>query len=199
MKHILFDVDGTLLDSREAFCGSLERALHRYSISHGDISIYFTCTLAQFVADFDIKDPSFLPEWNADYVASLVRAPLFDGVEDMLRRLHEAGVPMGVVTSRLHNIALTGLAEKGLGDCFVEVVASDDVSRPKPDAEPIQLYMSRRGANQADVLYIGDAVTDRQCAEAAGVRFAAPAWAPLPPELQPCTISQANILSYIEL
>ncbi|MBR1849969.1 MAG: HAD-IA family hydrolase [Bacteroidales bacterium] len=193
--HLLFDVDGTLLNSREAFTGSLEDALDRHGIAHGDISPYFTRTLAQFMADYAIADPTFLPSWNADYIARLAQAPLFDGVEHLLLALHEAGVTMGIVTSRVHDIALVGLAEKGLAHCFAEVVASTDVARPKPDPESIHLYMERHQAAASDILYVGDALTDRQCALAAGATFAAPAWAPLPPELLSDALGMDQILA----
>lgn len=190
IKHILFDVDGTLLNSSAAFCGSLEDALARNNIPHGDISIYFTLPLKRFISDYTITDPNFLPDWNADYVSRIAAAPLFDGVNEMMDRFVSRGLQMGVVTSRLHEIALVGLAENGLGDAFGDIIAADDVTRPKPDAEPINLYLSRHSAQPDEVIYLGDALTDRQSALAAGVRFFAPAWAPLPPELAPDAIGQ---------
>lgn len=197
IKHLLFDVDGTLLDSREAFCGSLQRALERHHIAHGDIAPYFTRPLSAFMADYAIADPDFLPQWNADYVASLARAPLFGGVARLLQQLAHTGVQMAVVTSRLHAIALTGLSENGVAHHFADAIAADDVQHPKPSPEPVQLYLERHRARADEALFVGDAVTDRQCALAAGVPFVAPAWAPLPLQLEPHGVSMEQLVAMV--
>ena len=78
-------------------------------------------------------------EYNAAIHDDMVR--LFPGTREALAALREAGFPLGVVTSKRHEVALHGLGCFGLADLFEFVIGSDDWPTHKPD--PCLLYTSR--------------------------------------------------------
>lgn len=193
LKHILFDIDGTLIDTKQAFLGALDAALARKGIKCNDILPYFSLPLADAVRDFGFTDEEYR-EWNSDYADRLSKAPLFAGVKELIETL-SGRVRMAVVTSRKHDIAHIGLEGAGLLGHFDRIIAADDVEHPKPAPDPMFEYARGAGCGTDEMAFIGDSVHDRECAESAGVRFFAPGWAPLPDSLKKDAISTDGLIS----
>ena len=92
--------------------------------------------------------------------------------------LRERGVTLGVVTSKLRAGCERGLKLTGLMEHFPLLVTADDVKRPKPDPEPVELALERAGATRANTIFIGDSPHDMAAGRAAGVATAAVLWGP---------------------
>lgn len=193
IKHVIFDIDGTLIDTKGAFLGALDAALLRKGIKCGDILPYFSLPLADAVRDFGFTQSEY-DEWNADYADRLSRAPLFGGVREMIETL-SGKVRMALVTSRKHEIAHIGLEGAGLLKYFDRIIAADDVARPKPAPDPILEYAKEAGCDVKETAFVGDSVHDKECAESAGAAFFAPGWAPLSDGLKKYAVTAEELIA----
>lgn len=104
----------------------------------------------------------------------------FPGIDQMLELLRARGLRMGIVSSKMRAGVEKGLHLFSLGGYFEDIIAAEDVSRHKPDPEPICLAMERLGVTTAKTLYLGDSVHDIHAGRAALVKTAAAAWGPFP-------------------
>lgn len=186
-KHLLFDVDGTLVDSFEADMSSLATLLDRHRPGHGktreDLIFAFGIpgrSTLRILGFSEEEIPELIAEWVDLAAERASEVKLFDGVIPVLSRLKELNFSMGIITSRTRDKSLGG----PLGNFIPEpvrpyishAVCAGDTARPKPYPDPILHYMELTGAKREEILFIGDAPTDLQAASAAGVDFALALW-----------------------
>ena len=181
---VLFDLDGTLLDSVELIVESYRHTLAAHGLpprERADVLLGLGQTLEdQFRrwygedAPIDALVQTYIAH-NRDVHDDWVKP--FDGLGAVVERLHNAGVPLAVVTSKRGAGARRGLAALGLTERFEVVVAGDDVARPKPDPEPVRLALRQLGdPDPARVVFVGDATHDVAAGRAAGVVTVAVTW-----------------------
>ncbi len=176
-KHIygiLFDFDGTLIDASEVICHSYNRALQSAGLpsrSEDDLKSRIGIPLRDVFAEIA---PSFP---NAELVAayreefwkhSRTGTRLLPGVGQLIPQL-AARYQLAVVTSRSSRGAWDILEYFSLDSLFKTVVGVDEVTRPKPDPEPVISALSLIGVDPKNALFVGDTVQDMQAAAAAGV------------------------------
>lgn len=179
--HVIFDVDGTLVDSRRANRRMLCRLVLEMEGRH--------LTDADADACFGLADPEALEQLGVRDVEAGIRRwgelvaqsrpedyELYPGVRALIQSLAAAGCELGIVTSKSRTEYGATFSPTGLGAYFGLVVCSDDTVRHKPDGEPLQFYLERTGADPARCLYIGDTGYDMACAAAAGIDGALALW-----------------------
>lgn len=103
-------------------------------------------------------------------------ASLFPGIPEMLADLSRLGCRMGVVTSKHRRYALLSIERFDLVHFIRVIVGADDVTRRKPEPEPVLEALRRLGGRTEESLMVGDGVFDIQAARAAGVRSVAALW-----------------------
>lgn len=178
---ILFDLDGTLLDTNELIMQSFEQLLGKHypgKYTRIDILPFLGPTLAE---TFNGMDPSKTEgmiqeyrEWNLANHDRLVDE--FDGVTEVLTQLANSGIRMAIVSTKRNDMVHKGLDLIGITHLFETIIGLDDVQRPKPDPEPLLLAMDRLNALKEEVLMVGDNFHDIEGGKNAGVRTAAVAW-----------------------
>lgn len=97
-------------------------------------------------------------------------------MEHLINTLYDAGIMLGLITSKNRREYESSFVPFGLANRFSLAICADDTLRGKPHPDPILHYLNIQGAKPRETVYIGDAVFDRQCAEAAGVEFVLAAW-----------------------
>jgi pyrophosphatase PpaX len=97
----------------------------------------------------------------------------------MVQRIHRGGRTLGVVTSKNNAGARRGLRLIGLEELMSVVVGADDVTRHKPDPEPVEQALGKLGVLASDAVFIGDSHHDVASGKAAGVRTIAVCWGPI--------------------
>ena len=179
-KHMIFDVDGTLLDTSRNILQSLKDALAETDGIHREIDelrFVLGCTSFVSLAQLKVRNASeTLGLWlenEARYV-HLIR--LFDGIEPLLEKLSESGYRLGIVTSRTHEELELVLSAAPIQNYFSVIICSDDVDSPKPAPDPILKYQNLTHARTEEILFVGDTLQDMKCADAAGVDFALAVW-----------------------
>ena len=187
---LLFDLDGTLIDSielllasvRYAFVGHLGRAPTREEWIAG-IGTPLVTQLRPFAAD-DAELRRLVERYRAyqrEYHDSLT-AP-YPGVVETLRLLRARGHPMAVVTSKGDELARRSVAHVGLAELIDDVVGCDSCSRHKPEPEPVLVALERLGYGAHEALFLGDSVHDVASGNAAGVVTVAALWGPFSREI----------------
>lgn len=178
---LLFDFDGTLLDTNELIIQTFLSVLgKRYPgrFTKEDVLHFIGPSLKQ---TFDSIDETLTEELIKEYRAWNIEmhdqmAVEFDGVTDTLRILKARGIKMAIVSTKRQDIIQRGLKLMGIEDIFEVVIALDDVVNPKPDPEPIVLALNRLNASKEEALMIGDNSHDIEGGHNAGVRTAGVAW-----------------------
>lgn len=183
---VLFDLDGTLIDSVELILSSYRHTLqvHRGEIPPDDVWLAGLGTPLWVQFRHFTDDPAEIDamiatyrEHNLAHHDAMVRP--YPGVKEAVRTLRDRA-RLALVTSKLRSGALRGLDRVGMGDWFEVVVAADDVERTKPDPEPVLRALEALGAPAARAVFVGDSPHDLVAGRAAGVRTAAVLWGPFP-------------------
>ncbi|MFZ5352235.1 MAG: pyrophosphatase PpaX [Bacillota bacterium] len=180
-KYILFDLDGTLIDTNRLIIDSFK---HTYK-THLDMEV----TEEQILKNFGEPLITTLKRYSEEKAEEMFQTyisfneavhdeyvSLCSGVKECLKVLSEMGCVMAVVTSKRKKIALRGLELFGIHKYFESMVAYEDTISHKPEPEPILLALKQLGADKQEALMIGDSVFDIQCARNAGVKSILVKW-----------------------
>ena len=189
---VLFDLDGTLADTVDLIvhCFRHTMSVHLDEVPHDQawlstIGRPLRDQLRDFATDAD--EVEAMANTYATYQRTIhdQMVEAFPGAVEVVEALVLRGTRVGVVTSKRRRMALRTLAVCGLEDAFEVLVCADDVTRGKPDPEPVRLALKELGLTDraGDILFVGDAPYDIQSGNAAGVRTAAVAWGTYPREV----------------
>jgi len=174
---LLFDLDGTIIDSIELIVQSAEYA---YAGREGPAP-----TRAEWLAligtplapmlrrwAHDEADVKFLWDRYRDFqIANHDRLVTpYPGVVDLITRLHARGHPMAIVSSKLEIGIRRSLDYIGITHCFGAIIGIDATEKHKPEPEPVLLALERLGVRAEDAWFIGDSPYDVMAGQAAGVR-----------------------------
>jgi pyrophosphatase PpaX len=185
-KHaILFDLDGTLVDTIELIMKSMEFTFRDFDGPRPTRDVWLEglgITLRTQLAAW-ARTPAELDWLIARYRVfqsehhDAMTAP-YPGVTEVLDELRAAGHPMALVTSKLHALATRVLRHVEFVSHFDTVVGGDSIENPKPHPEPVFRALTdlKRPAHQA--IFVGDSPHDIRAGNAAGVATAAALWGP---------------------
>ena len=185
-KGVLFDLDGTLLDTAPDFVTALNKqlSLHgrdllpdhaiRTSVTNGSIGlIQDGFGMSPDHEQFETLREEFLELYFANLAD---KTALFSGLQQVLDDCSARGIPWGVVTNKPWRYTEATMVQLGLMDAAATVICPDHVKRAKPDPESIVLACSEIAIAPQDCLYVGDHVRDIDAGRAAGTRNIAAGW-----------------------
>ena len=170
MKYFIFDVDGTLLNSAEVDQQCLQQMLREFGQEHTleELRPSFGKPGRQTLADLGFSGEAAeraMDRWEGLTLERIAEVRVFDGVEAMLKALHERGCRCGIVTSRTHYQYGYGFSPLGLDGYFDAVICMEDAPCTKPAPDPLLECLRRMGGTAADAVYIGDSEVDIATAE----------------------------------
>lgn len=185
MSTVLFDLDGTLIDSVRLILDSYHHTLARHRLPPRDDAFWLAGLGTPLRVQFRewASDPVQLEEMIATYREYNLShhddmVTVYAGVPAMIGAIRRAGLRTGLVTSKNRPGALRGLAHVGLADTMDVIVGADEVANPKPHPEPVRLALRLLGADAPSAAYVGDSIHDMESGRAAGVLTAAVLWGP---------------------
>ncbi|MBV8562315.1 MAG: HAD-IA family hydrolase [Actinobacteria bacterium] len=178
---VLFDFDGTVVDSGAIILASMRHATREVLGRE-----YSDAELLQAVGGpgLEAQMRVFAPE-HVDELVRVYRAhnePLHDeleacvGMEDVLVRLREEGRRLGIVSAKRRATVDLAFETVPIAHLFEAVVGGDETELHKPNPEPLLLGAERMGADPADCAYVGDSPFDMRAAKAAGMFAVAVTW-----------------------
>ncbi len=178
--HIIFDIDGTLIDTEKAQLCSLQDTIFEMTGERpalDDLKFSFgipgDATFRKLgITDID-RAWEIMYERIDQYYDSII---LFPGIEKLIRELHQRGYSLGIITSRNRKEFSEDFPRFGLADYFGTVVCAGDSAESKPQPGPMLKYLETAGVPASEALYIGDTIYDWQCADGAGVDFGLALW-----------------------
>lgn len=181
INTLLFDFDGTLLDTNELIIQTFLAVLDEHypgRFGREEVLHFIGPSLEQ---TFTAIDPERVEELTAQYRSinrtmhdELVEE--YDGVAETLRLLKAQGLKMAIVSTKRSDTIRHGLTLMGVSDVFDVLVGLDHVRNPKPDPEPLHLALEQLAASPDEALMIGDNSHDIEGGKNAGVRTAGVAW-----------------------
>lgn len=186
MPLVLFDLDGTLVDSAPDLCASLNRirrsenlaplpynVLREYAGSgaRGLLKIGFDIT------DQDPRFPELKERFLSDYQNHCAeKVCCFDGIEQTLEEIEQAGWQWGVVTNKFSNFTVPIMKKLGLYDRACVIISGDETGKLKPHPDNMLVALNKMRALPQETPYVGDDIRDSKVAQTLGMPFAAVTW-----------------------
>jgi pyrophosphatase PpaX len=179
---VLFDLDGTLVDTVPFILAAVRHAFEGYGACPTDaewiagIGTPLRAQLATFVRSPDDVQPLFdryRTFWLANHDA---QTRCFPGALEVLEALSRRGHPVGVVTAKIEQGAYRTLRHTGLLAHVQAVIGADSCANSKPHPEPVLLALARLGQPPARAILVGDSPHDVAAAKGAGARAVAALW-----------------------
>ncbi len=182
LHSIVFDLDGTLIDSIPDVLAAVNRALadwNRRPLTRPELeSLLGPGAESMIQGAFELTGkPESLAERNrciARYLEHYMADPtghtiVFDGVRRLLDEAKSAGLPMGICTNKPSMTTLPVLDGLGLTDYFRAVVPGDSLPQRKPDGRHVLTTLERMGVPAAGSVFVGDSIADVSAARDAGL------------------------------
>lgn len=180
-KTLIFDVDGTIIDTEYVMINSLKKTLsEEKGIEMSDEDLHFILgipgkeALKKIVAFEEVDN--ILSKWSANVLKFSEYAILFSGIETVIQELFNQDVKLGIVTSKTNQEMKDEFHHFGLNKYFDVIITASDTTLHKPNPEPIQAAVDGLSVDKKDVIYIGDSIYDMQAAHACGVSFGLAKW-----------------------
>jgi pyrophosphatase PpaX len=185
IQTVLFDLDGTLIDSIRLILDSYHHTLAAHGIPPRPdedwlrgVGTPLNVQFAEWRDDLGKLEAMVATyrEYNLAHHDRMVT--VYPGVVAAVGSIRAAGRRTGLVTSKNRQGALRGLTLVRLEAMMDVLVCADEVTNPKPHPEPVEKAVALLGADPATTVYVGDSIHDMVSGRAAGVRTAAALWGP---------------------
>lgn len=171
---VVFDLDGTLVDSAADIAEALNRTLQDWQLPRVPEATVLTwigdgvrrlVEQAFTAAGSEVDPDAVMPGFMRHYEACLLRSPrLFDGVEQALQGLRAHKVPMAICTNKPSALVAPLLQHFGLEDVFALVLGGDSLPERKPSGVPLRHIAAHFGVAPEAALMVGDSITDYRAA-----------------------------------
>lgn len=178
-KAIIYDVDGTILDTLKMNMIPLQRIIKEeldIDYSYEQVLKFASYPGMKVMEELNIKDKEKTYARWVQYVNDYEEgATVYPGIREVLETFHKHML-QAVVSAKTRKQYQIDMISKGL-DHYMEVaVLADDTDKHKPDPAPILLCLDRLNVKKEEVIYIGDALSDYLCCQAAGIDFGYALW-----------------------
>lgn len=179
-KNIVFDVDGTLINTEESIIKGLQKVLSEESKKQyrdEDLDFVLGVPGEYSIEKFGLSNPEkALLLWEESMNSLSHCNSIYDGIYNLIDALRELGVNLGIVTSRRDSECDNDPLFQSLKQHFDFIVTADRTVKHKPNADPLVYYLEKTSSNAADTLYIGDTPYDSACACGANIDFMVAGW-----------------------
>ncbi len=177
IKAIIFDVDGVLIDSNkiivEAYQKTAEKLGLRIPLSHEVVDLMGR-PLVEVVRALWPKSnvELYIEEYRRLFMDENLIVPAIEGAVDAVREIRELGFRIGVLSGKIMFFIKKHLREAGFDMNWFEVIVSFETTKKhKPDREPLLYAIKQLNVKPKETIYVGDAISDYECAENAKVEY----------------------------
>lgn len=189
---VLFDLDGTLIDSIGLLLASVKHAFEGRALAPTEaewiagIGTPLARQLEPYAASSDDVELLVSRYREFQHEAHDRMTRVYDGVTETLEQLKAEGHPMGIVTSKGNNMMFKSLRYTNIEHFMESMIGCDSCSVHKPDPFPVRMALGELGYEPGEAVFIGDSPHDISAGNAAGVTTIAALWGPFTsPMLEP--------------
>lgn len=179
-KHLIFDIDGTLVDNEKVVIATWQETILQLFGKHyetSDLNFVLGIPGVTTMECLGAENPQeAFVVWGQNFIKHKAEIELFPHIEHTIAALKSKGLDLGLVTSRTHDELNNDFALGEIIGNFDTIICVTDAPRPKPNPDPLLVYMERCGLSPDEVLYIGDSDYDYHCAKNAKVDFGVASW-----------------------
>ena len=185
MKAVIFDMDGTILDTLQDLRGSVNHALKMNGLperSSKEIRSFLGNGMVQLIhksvpEGTDEKTEAAVLEehktYYPDHCAEKTKA--YPGIKELLTYLHKRGIKTAVVSNK-RDSNVKALVEKYFDGLFDSAVGAREGAERKPSADLVKIALEEMGVSEDETIYIGDSDVDVATAKAAGLKMITVTW-----------------------
>ena len=184
LKCVIFDLDGTLLDTTKEICFIFNQLLMKYSFPQKSHS-FFKANIGNGVEDllerslphnFSGNKSLMLEEVKKLYSKNLnMHSEIFDGVTDILNLLFEKNIAMGIVTNKMHHLAIR-CVEEFFPNYSFKVIGAGFGYPKKPNPDSSLAIVKGLGFKPSETIFIGDSSVDMKTALSAKIKGIGVLW-----------------------
>lgn len=193
---VAFDLDGTILNSEPINWKSLQKCLdihYNIQVSMEELLSLTGQSAKEIFSRYCIEDYKTAQiKWIYEFDQILDEVKIFDGIFNSFDKLKNLGVKLAIVTSRKRHELDKLMAKFNLEPYFDYTVSIDDTENPKPSPEPLQKLMELANCSHKEILFIGDSISDIDCAKNNDTKFALALWGANPSLKKHCKIILEN-------
>ena len=175
IKHVCFDLDGTLVDSKETILESTKAALDQLKINHKIDEDIFTNMIGMHFVDIfeelkiDVPDfEKFITIYKALYFDYMYSSYLYPGVQQTLQYLNEKNIRVSLLTTKVQDQAEKIIDHFNLRSSFDYLMGRRDGLAHKPSPEPLLHICKELNVEPAETVMVGDTELDIQCGKSTG-------------------------------
>jgi HAD superfamily hydrolase (TIGR01549 family) len=179
-KYVVFDVDGTLVETDEAILLALQKLIFEerkqlLPILELAFSLGIPGMKSLEILGWGGRRDLF-DKWNEYIEDNNSLMQIYPKIEYLLNICHRNKIKLGIVTSRTKKELFDDIIVNGLLDYFDTIVCADDTFNHKPNPDPLYKYIEFSSAIPLEILYIGDTQYDLECANSANIAFSLADW-----------------------
>ena len=180
VTSLVFDVDGTILDTENAILKSLQKVLKEelkedYTLQ--DLRFALGIPGKETLKKLDVQNIDVVhPKWCKSVLDFSHEVSVFEELEDVIKGLSLSKLKLGIVTSKTKQELIDEFEPFGLSNHFEHIICACDTDKHKPHPEPLLACLKQLDVPNDESVYIGDSIYDMKCAKSAGVKFALALW-----------------------
>jgi len=182
MRHVVFDIDGTLINTALANLCSLRDAVRTYTgvdYSHDELKFSLGRSAVDTMKILNVDPAQYenvVAMWEASLQNYADTIHYFPDIPQVVEELYKKGHPIGIVTSQSKGEFASFAILDQLRPYFGVVICAEDTEKHKPNPDPLLKYAELAGVDISEVTYIGDSPYDKACALSAGAKFILAPW-----------------------
>jgi HAD superfamily hydrolase (TIGR01549 family) len=177
IKAVIFDVDGVLIDSNRIIAEAYQKTAEKLGLrvpSPHEIVDLIGRPLAEIVrilwAKTDVE--LYMEEYRKLFMDETLAIPAIEGAVDAVMEIRESGFKIGVLSGKVMFFIKKHLREAGFNvNWFDAIVSFETTKKHKPHREPLLYAINQLGVKTEETVYVGDALTDYECARNAKVEY----------------------------
>jgi len=177
IKAIVFDVDGVLINSNkiivEAYQKTAEKLGLRIPSPHEVVGLMGRPLFEIVKILWPRSDVElYMKEYRRLFMDENLVIPAIEGAVDAVREIRESGCRIGVLSGKIAFFIKKHLREAGFNiDWFEVIVSFETTKKHKPDPEPLLFVINQLDVKPEETIYVGDAISDYECASDAKVEY----------------------------
>jgi pyrophosphatase PpaX len=177
IKAVIFDVDGVLIDSNKIIVEAYQKTAEKLGLrvpSPHEVVDLMGRPLAEIVKILWTKSDAklYMEEYRKLFMDETLVIPVIEGAVDAVREIRESGFKIGVLSGKIMFFIKKHLREAGFNiNWFDAIVSFETTKKHKPDPKPLLYAINQLGVKTEETVYIGNALSDYECARNAKVEY----------------------------